>query len=281
MSNNPYTDQDGRAVVAITRCRDSLRDDLNRVLDDLGDLSLLLSPGDRILIKPNINSHLEAPAAVDPAFLTSFIDLLQQRGYSNLAVAESSGRSWAPTAEVLRKKGLRPLLAERDVPLFNLDEMEWKRVETGGTYLPVVHLPAVLSDYDRLLFLPSLKTHGNTGFTLSIKLAMGLTPQEDRQLFHDTSVAGAIADLARVVRPDLVLVDGRSAFIDGGPDVGTRVEPGVLMASGDPVACDIEAVRMLLQYGAGPHIGTADPLATETIRQVSALAPESIAVRWS
>ncbi len=279
--SNSRCDDGGRTIVAITRCRDELADDMARVLQDIGGLDSFLHADDRILIKPNINSHLPAPAAVDPEFLTGFIDLLRAHGYADLAVAESSGRSWAPTSDVLRDKGLQPMLDERDVPLYNLDEMEWRRVHTGGSYLPEVHLPTILSDYDRLIFLPSLKTHGNTGFTLAIKLAMGLTPQEDRELFHQTSVAGAIADLARVVRPDLVLVDGRTAFIDGGPDFGTRVEPGLLMASGDPVACDIEAVRILLQYGAGPHLGTSDPLATETMRQVSAFRPARIVVRWS
>lgn len=278
---NPYIDDTGRTVVAVTRCRDSLKDDLARLLADLGDLEALMTPGDRILIKPNINSHHDAPAAVDPEFLTTFIDLLLDRGYRDLAVAEASGRGWAPTSEVFRKKGLRPLLEQRDVPLFNLDEMDWVPVQTGGSYLPTVHIPAILEDYDRLVFMPNMKTHGNTGFTLSIKLAMGFTPQDDRALFHDTVVAGAIADLARVVRPDLVIVDGRTAFIDGGPDFGTRVEPGVLLASGDPVACDIEAVRILLQHGAGPHIGTGDPLETETIRQMGSTVPGRMTVRWS
>lgn len=268
------------APVSITRATEDLKGDIERIMEALGGPEAFFSPEDRILLKPNINSHLDSPAAVDPHFLGTFIDYLQESGYNNLAVAEASGRTWAPTERVVDDKGLLPFLEERGVPFFALDDLEWKAVETGGTALPRVHIPAILEDFDRLVFLPSLKTHGNTGYTLTIKVAMGLTPLADRQLFHDGSVAAAIADLARVVSPDLAVIDGRRAFVAGGPDTGTLVEPGLLMASPSSVALDIEAVRILLQYGAGPHIGETDPLETETIRRMGDRVPERITVRW-
>lgn len=280
MGENPYVDEHGRPLVAITESRDDLGDDIERVLEGLGGLEQLLSPDDRILIKPNINSEHDAPAAVDPEFLTTFIDLLRAQGYPRLAVAESSGRSWAPTARVMEEKGLLPLLEERDVPFFNLDDAEFEEVETGGEYLPRVHLPLMLREYDRLIFLPNLKTHGNAGFTLTIKLAMGLTPQSDRDLFHRTSVPGAVVDLARVVRPDLSVIDGRTAFVEGGPTFGTLAEPGVILASGDPVACDVEGARILIQSGAEGHLGVSDPWETETIRLARPMLSGEIQVRW-
>ncbi len=279
--SNPYVDEQGRALVTVTGVQDSLQGDLRRLIDGLGGLSQLLEPGDRILLKPNINSHHPSPAAVDPEFLAAFIDVLKEEGYTRLAVAESSGRNWAPTEQVVQNKpGLLPSLQERDVPFLCLDDMEWEEVETGGQFLPRVHLPRILREYDRLIFLPNLKTHGNAGFTAALKLAMGLTPLSDRELFHRTSVPAAVADLARVVRADMVVVDGRRAFIAGGPTFGTLCEPGVLIASGDPVACDIEAARVLIKWGAGPHLGTSDPLQTEMILRARDLGgPESVVMR--
>ncbi len=267
-------------LVAITHSGEDLATSLERAMDTLGGFEAFFDPADRILLKPNINGPLDAPASVDPEFLMTFIDLLRARGYENLAVAEASGRTWAPTEKVVAKKGLLPDLKRRDVPFYALDDMEWRAVETGGDTLPRVHLPAILDEFDRLVFLPNLKTHGNAGFTLTIKLAMGLTPLADRGLFHENSVSAAIADLARVVKPDLSIIDGRTAFVSGGPDTGTLVHPGLVMASNDPVALDIEAVRILLQYGAGGHIGTSDPLETETILRMGERIPNAIEVRW-
>ncbi len=279
MGENPYVDDSGRPLVTITETTDDLKNDIGRVLEGLGGLKRLVSPEDRILIKPNINSEHDAPAAVDPGFLTTFIDLLRSRGYSRLAVAESSGRSWAPTSRVMEEKGLLPLLEERDVGFFNLDHAEFEEVQTGGKYLPRVHLPVMLHEYDHLIFLANLKTHGNAGFTLTLKLAMGLTPQSDRALFHSTSVPGAVVDLARVVRPDLSVIDGRTAFVQGGPTFGTLARPGVILASGDPVACDVEGARILIESGADDHLGVSDPWETETIRLARPMLTGEIQVR--
>jgi uncharacterized protein (DUF362 family) len=89
-----------------------------------------------------------------------------------------------------------------------------------------------------------------------------------------------VADLARVVVPQLSVIDGRTAFVDGGPTFGEKAEPGVLLASGDPVACDVEAVRVLVQWGAAEHIGVRDPWETEQLKQVQFMAPDELTVRW-
>ncbi len=273
---NPFTDDKGNPTVSMTEAGENLSNDLKRLMNGLGNLDEILNPEDNILLKPNINSWHESPAAVDPGFLTSFIDFLRAEGYSNLTVAECSGRHWAPTEKVVEKKGLLPLLKERRVPFVNLENVEWKKFQTGGQHLPEVHLPKILGDYDKLIFTPNLKTHGNTGFTVALKLAMGLTPLKDREKFHQGSVSGAVADLARVVWPDLVVVDGRKAFIDGGPTFGTAAEPGVLLACGDPVACDIQAVKVLQQWGAQAHLGTSDPYECELIAHMKDKLPEDI-----
>jgi uncharacterized protein (DUF362 family) len=45
-------------------------------------------------------------------------------------------------------------------------------------------------------------------------------------------------------------MDGRKAFVSGGPARGQLAEPGLLLASGDLVAIDIEAIKVLLDYEA-------------------------------
>ena len=45
-------------------------------------------------------------------------------------------------------------------------------------------------------------------------------------------------------------MDCRKAFVSGGPDKGQLVEPGLLLASGNLVAIDVEAIKMILASGA-------------------------------
>ena len=51
-------------------------------------------------------------------------------------------------------------------------------------------------------------------------------------------------------------MDGRKTFVSGGPDKGELVEPGLLLASGDLIAIDVEAMRLILTYGASNILPT-------------------------
>jgi uncharacterized protein (DUF362 family) len=55
------------------------------------------------------------------------------------------------------------------------------------------------------------------------------------------------------IKPDLIIMDGRISFVSGGPAIGLAVHPGVILASGDPVALDVQGVRLLQNYAAVNH----------------------------
>ena len=58
------------------------------------------------------------------------------------------------------------------------------------------------------------------------------------------------AEINLAWQPDLIIMDGRKAFVTRGPDKGDVVEPMIIMASGDMVAIDVEALKILLSYKA-------------------------------
>jgi uncharacterized protein (DUF362 family) len=58
-----------------------------------------------------------------------------------------------------------------------------------------------------------------------------------------------IAEINQHYPVDLVLMDATKAFVDGGPEKGTNVEPGLLLASKDRVALDAVGVALLRYYG--------------------------------
>jgi uncharacterized protein (DUF362 family) len=49
-------------------------------------------------------------------------------------------------------------------------------------------------------------------------------------------------------------MDGRVSFVSGGPAIGLAVHPGVILASGDAVAMDVQGVRLLQNYAAVNHL---------------------------
>jgi hypothetical protein len=71
-----------------------------------------------------------------------------------------------------------------------------------------------------------------------------------RRYLHRGNLERKAAEINLVWQPDLIIMDGRKAFVTRGPDKGETVEPGVIMASGDMVAIDVEALKILDSYQA-------------------------------
>jgi uncharacterized protein (DUF362 family) len=63
-----------------------------------------------------------------------------------------------------------------------------------------------------------------------------------------------LAEVSLCWQPDLIVMDGRKAFVSGGPNKGQLVEPGLVLASGDFIAIDVEAMKVLLDYRASNKI---------------------------
>jgi uncharacterized protein (DUF362 family) len=119
---------------------------------------------------------------------------------------------------------------------------------------------------DRLIFACCLKTHWLTKFSMSLKLIVGaIRPRHRARLHFGGQIEERVAELASVVQPDLVLIDGRSAFVRGGPCYGVVRRPNVILASGDRVAADTAAIDILRRY---PECSlTDDPWRYRQIRE--------------
>jgi uncharacterized protein (DUF362 family) len=117
-------------------------------------------------------------------------------------------------------------------------------------------LPRLVVDAEYNVSTCCLKTHGFGGvFTMSLKLSVGLTPKPIRRSMHASpQMRRMIAELNTGYRPDLVVLDGVSAFTDGGPSRGELKVGNVMIAGHDRVAVDAVGVAMLKHLGANQAI---------------------------
>jgi uncharacterized protein (DUF362 family) len=148
-------------------------------------------------------------------------------------------------------------MAEMGIPLLDFDHSEYIDVPIGGEYLDVIAYPRDLESFDKIVYLPTMKTHYVAGFSMSLKLTVGMVHLFDRTILHaDNSmfVSQRSAEMSIPIKPDLIIMDGRVSFVSGGPAIGLAVHPGVILASGDPVALDIQGVRLLQNYSAVNHL---------------------------
>jgi uncharacterized protein (DUF362 family) len=68
-----------------------------------------------------------------------------------------------------------------------------------------------------------------------------------------------------------VVLDGVEAFVDGGPDRGTKVEAGVMLAGTDRVAIDAVGVAILRLLGTTPEVSRGPIFEQEQIARAAEL----------
>jgi uncharacterized protein (DUF362 family) len=247
--------KDGKPVVVKFHTENDIRQSLNQVINLLGPLTASIASGDKVLVKPNYNSADPSPASTDPTFLRAMLEILLESG-AKVTVGESSGGVWRPTRNVFKQVQLYELTRSLGVGIIDFDEdyKDWIRINTSGDYLHSVVMPRAAYEADKLIYLPCLKTHRLSRYSGALKLAFGFVHPGDRRDFHLRYREEKLAEISLCWQPDLIVMDGRKAFVTGGPNRGEIVEPKIILASGDLIAADVEAVKILLSYKARNHL---------------------------
>ena len=240
--------------VAIVRTGDRARGvrELLKLLD-------VPSPsGKRVVIKPNFNSADETPASTHNDTLVQIVRELQERGARSVTLGESSGPP--QTHGVMEKKGVFDLARDHRFDIVDFEgiaDRDWVSLPASRTHWPAgFALPRLITESEYTVSTCCLKTHGAGGvFTMSLKLSVGLTPKPIRRTMHASpDMRRMIAELNTGYRPALIVLDGVSAFTDGGPSRGELKAGNVMIGGDDRVAVDAVGVAMLKLLGANHAI---------------------------
>ena len=124
------------------------------------------------------------------------------------------------TRKALDNAGTLAVLEGTGTEIAFFDEGNYVKVDVGGEYLEHVNLTEQAMGFDKLVYSCYMKTHFRADFSLSLKLAFGFTKKSDRIEFHLRHLKEKLVDLNLVVHPNLIIMDGRTCFIAGGPFSG-------------------------------------------------------------
>lgn len=247
---NPWL-RNKQPIVAKVQANQGLRLAIDQAIGLMGDLEQVIGRGDRVLVKPNFNSPDPFPAATDLAFLQAVIEIILEAD-AKVTIGESSGGVWRPTRKVFDRLGVPELARRLGVELIAFEDRpdDWVQIKVNGDYLSEVIMPRSAYEADKMVYLPCMKTHRLAAFSGAMKLAFGFVAPGQRRNFHLGHLQEKLAEVNLCWQPDLIIMDGRKAFVSGGPDKGQLVELGLVLASGDLVAIDVEAIKVLLDYSA-------------------------------
>jgi len=229
--------------------------------------------GKKVYIKPNFNTEDIFPGSTHNDTLSQLVQTMHEQEAAKISVGDRSGPT--PTPEVLQKKGIHKMAQDLDFEVLDFSKLEekgWISQDAPGSHWEngfLIARPAMEAEYK--VSTCCLKTHQYGGiFTLSLKLSVGLAPRKLMRELHgarENHMRRMIAELNTAFKPQLILLDGMEAFVDGGPMTGTKKTANVILAGSDPVAIDAVGLAVLKELGANKDIMDKKIFAQEQIER--------------
>lgn len=264
-----------KAEVYVAKTRD--RTMVGRLLDLL---SLNLE-GEEVALKANYNSADPFPASTHPDTLKALVTAIRGRGVRDIVLAERSGMG--STRHVLESLGVFMLSKKLGFEVTVLDELgedAWLRVHPDNSHWRRGFLLARVFAERTVIQTCCLKTHRFGGhFTMSLKNSVGMVAKYDQadgynymsELHRSPNQRKMIAEINAAYSPDAIVMDAIQGFSTGGPDTGTLIEPGLLLASRDRVAMDAVGVAILRFHGTTREVRAGKIFQQEQIARAAEL----------
>jgi uncharacterized protein (DUF362 family) len=237
--------------------------------------------GKKVALKANFNSADPFPASTHIDTLQAITEKLIE-AKSEVIMAERSGMG--KTGQVFEEMGVLDLSKRVGFQAVVLDEVhreEWVKVSHVGTHwLRGYYIAKLFKTADKVVQTCCLKSHRFGGhFTLSLKNSVGLVAKKVPGTLYDymwelhssPHQRLMIAEINKEYPTDLVIMDGISAFVDGGPERGKEVNPNLILASKDRIAIDAVGIAILRNCRSTNHIMKGRIFELEQIKRAAEL----------
>ena len=220
---------------------------INRGLESLGGIETFVKQGDRVLLK--VNAAFATPpilsATTNPQLVAEIARLCYKAGASTVVVTDnpindpSSCFSLTGIAEAAQSVGAKVLLPRESA--FQPTTVSDGRLIRNW---PILWEP--FQGVNKVIGIAPVKDHHRSGASMTMKNWYGLLGGR-RNIFHQ-DIYNIIKELAIMVRPTLVVLDGSTTMMTNGPtggSLGDLRETGVMIVSTDQVAADAFGATLL------------------------------------
>jgi len=238
--------EEGKSLVSVVKGK-NVKKAVKKAIELLGGLDKLIKSDDVVLLKPNVGfSNIDA--VTTPEVLAAVIEVVKEVGPKKIIIAESAVRGRDTTFN-FKVTGIAKVAEKYNVELIDLKKSKnlVKAKTRGGKILDKISTYKEVYDADVIISIPKLKRHIEAITTVSLKNMMGILPDSEKGLFHNLGLHQCIADLNTVFKPDLCIVDATQVMTVSGPGRGKMVRADTILASGDPVAVDLIASKILFE----------------------------------
>jgi uncharacterized protein (DUF362 family) len=255
----------GRPVCSVARGKNVRK----TVVEALGRIDLPDLDGKRILLKPNIGRNVPPRTGVDtnPDVTEAVFEFLSGAYDASFFIGDSPILG-VDCREAFANSGHGGFLDREDIEFVDLDSRRPITLEIpDGRVLKKIKVTGYLNDFDYVVSIPVLKMHMHTGASLGYKNMKGMLYKREKVKLHQLHMPEAkeayghkeldlaIADLAMVLEPDLVVCDATFGLEGMGPSAGDRRRLDTVIASNDYLAADLVALAIVgLDIEHVPHL---------------------------
>ncbi|MGD9037054.1 MAG: DUF362 domain-containing protein [Syntrophobacterales bacterium] len=220
---------------------------VRRAFDAMGGIETYIHKGDRVLLK--VNAAFATPpilsATTNPQLVAEVAHLCNKAGASSVVVTDNpindpaSCFSLTGIADAARSQGAKVLLPR--TRLFQPTTVP------NGTLIrnwPILWEPFL--GINKVIGIAPVKDHHRSGASMTMKNWYGLLGGR-RNIFHQ-DIHTIITELAMMVKPTLVILDGTTTMIANGPTGGSLADlkqTNTMIVSTDQVAADAFGATLL------------------------------------
>lgn len=227
----------------------------------------MIKPGQSVYLRVNSNSGDVYPYSTSPETILAVGGMLKDLGVTDIRIGDRSFWGDTGTAANLVANGITGAAKKLGTKAVVFDDsVDWMTLPAASVknWKGTVRLPVDVTTADHHIILSCVKTHFIATVTMSLKIALGLVHADDRARDgnlknHDTSILHQqVAQINRGFTPSLVIADGYSAVISGGPTMndkppaapssfkgGITGDPKVFIVSTDRIAADVAGIAVL------------------------------------
>ncbi len=255
--------------VALVKCKSSVGKALQEGLEHIGGFGVLDSP---VLIKPNICTISDDTgySVTQVEVVKALVELLLQTDEDlSIKIVESDSQSKF-AEEAFEKFGYKRLCDDMkdsgfDVRTVDLSKDPLMELQFVGDYFENPELPETVLNAGYFISVAVPKTHYLSFITGALKNLFGILPRKDQAYYH-SKIDEVIVDLARIIRPNLCIIDARIG-VEGWNGPKTRRLDAYIVGHG-AVSVDATMARIMgfepeqIRHIMDSHdydLGTIDP----------------------
>lgn len=232
-------------MVALARCMTyedrAVRGAVEDVLQPFGGIGEFVSPGARVLLKPNliVARHQDQAATTHPVVLKIAAQLVLEAG--GIPVIGDSP-AFGSARGVAARAGILQMAQELGIQVVEFRHPRRIRLCRGS--LRSILVDRLAFDTDTIINLPKLKVHNQMLLSMAVKNLFGFVPGRRKAFCHllfsgnRKGFARLILEIMERIQPQLTIVDGIVGMEGDGPSNGDPRIFGMVAAGTDCVAID-------------------------------------------